>query len=371
MALPVLITTYPADNDTGIPVGVTLKLYFSTGLDEKSVKDSIVLYGRDSDFTSGPETAIWVDKDSGDNPFFLASPGFKGLLPLKIELKYYTLGTETEVDPGVITSQADEVSANIGHLVKVSLDPKYNTVFPADTELKLIIAGDPDAQNIGISKRTVFDVIPDNANISSGSPSIWGTWENPTAGANEINIVIADSGSPNVATYRWWYTSAGISSASDKILTSRRYRSLTDGLQIRFSGSSLQSGDKWTFNLETKELLATNTVVTFSTNDGSYTVAPVSPSTPATTEPPVDIFPAYNTAFEVTSMTPESGSYNVPTKNRKIIIKFSEDIDSDTINNQSVRLLLYPVNGIYEDSFYPIELQKTLEVDASNLIIRF
>lgn len=371
MAAPEIEATYPADGDSGIPVGITIKIYFDAGVDEKTVKDSVALFGRDSDMTSGPDAAIWVDQDTGDNPFFLASPGFKGLIPLKLELAYYTLGSTTEVDPGVITSQADEVAANVGHVAKLTVDPKYNPTLPSDTDLSLVIAGDPDNQGIGISSRTVFDIEAAGGNTGSGNLFIWGTWEDTGAGEDEVNVEITAAGNIGTAEYKWWYTSAGVSSAADDNVTNRRYRTLTDGLQIRFSGSNLQVGDKWTFNVAVVQRMTTSTTVAFSTNDGSYTSAPSSPSTPATSSPPSTVLPTLQSTFEVEEMTPENGSYNVSTKNRKIVIRFSEDVDPDTITDDSVTLWKYPVDGVYDDTYSPIELQKTIDVDGDTITIRF
>ena len=370
MAAPEIESTYPADGDTGIPVGVTIKIYFDTGVDEKTIKDSVALFGRDSDMTSGPDAAIWVDQDTGDNPFFLSSPGFKGLVPLKFSLAYYTLGTTTEVDPGVITSQADEISANVGHVAKITVDPKYNPTLAPDTELSLVVAGDPDNQNIGVSSRTVFD-IEEGINTGSGSLYIWGTWEDTGAGEDELNIEVTVAGNIGTAEYKWWYTSAGEGSAVEDNITNRRFRTLSDGLQIRFSGSSLQVGDSWTFSVSAIQRLATSTTITFTTNDGSYTSAPSSPSTPATSSPPSTVLPTGQSTFEVEEMTPESGSYNVSIKNRKIVIRFSEDIDPDTITDDSITLWKYPVSGVYEDTYSPIELQKTIDVDGDTITIKF
>lgn len=372
MAAPTIEATYPANGDTGIPTGVTIKIYFDTGVDEKTVKDSVALYGRDSDMTSGPDSAIWVDNDTGDNPFFLTSPGFKGLIPLKLTMGYYTIGTTTEVDPGTITSQADETTANVGSVAKFTIDPKHNATLPADLSLTLVIAGDPDSQDVGVSARTVFDVVADVGNAGAGTPVIWGTWEDTGAANDEINIEVTAAGSVGTAEYKWWYTSAGSSSAADDIVTNRRYRTLSDGLQIRFSGSDLRVGDAWTFNVTVVERMLTSTVVTFSTNDGSYTTAPASPSTPATSTPPSTVLPTLaDSGLEVLEMVPASGTYNVSIKNRKITIRFSEDVDPDTITDDSVKLWKYPVDGVYEETYSPVELQKTIAVDGDTITIRF
>lgn len=369
MAAPTVESTYPADGDTGIPVGSTIKIYFSAGVDEKSVRDSIALYGRDSDMTSGPDAAIWVDKDTGDNPFFLSSPGFKGLIPVNIQFAYYTLGTTTEVTPGTIDSQADETL--IGHVAKITIDPKYNVVLPADLELKLVIAGDPDSQNIGVSARTVFDISANGGNTGSGSVFLWGTWIDPGAGSDEINIEITTAGNIGTAKYKWWYTSAGSGSAVTDVMTNRRYRTFEDGLQVRFAGSTFQVGDKWTCNTSTVQRMISSYIVTFTTNDGTYSEAPASPSTPATSTPSSSVLPTLGEEFEVVSMVPENGSYNVSIKNRVIVITFSQDVDAATITDTSIKLWNYPVSGVYDDTYAPIELQKTLTIDNNTVTIRF
>jgi hypothetical protein len=118
--------------------------------------------------------------------------------------------------------------------------------------------------------------------------------------------------------------------------------------------------------------MLTSTVVTFSTNDGSYTAAPASPSTPATSTPPSTVLPTLtDSGIEVLEMVPANGSYNVSVNNRKITIRFSEDVDPDTITDDSVKLWKYPVNGVYDETYSPLELQKTIVVDGDTITIRF
>lgn len=371
MAAPSVILTYPNDGDTGIPVGATIKIYFDYGVDEQSVKDSVALFGRDFDFTSGPDTAIWADKGTGNNPFFLASPGFKGLIPLKFDFDYYRLDYFTPLDPGVVTSQADEVTAGVGAVVSITIDPKFNPSLPADLELTLIVGGDPSNQGVGISARTVYDIVADSGNTGSGTVFVYGTWEG--AGDDELNIEITEDGNIGTAEYRWWYTSGGTSSATDDCVTNRRFRSLDNGLQIRFSGSGLVTGDKWALNLSNVQRMEESYKVVFTTNDGSYTAAPESPSTPATSTPATDILPSStgDNVLEVIEMIPANGSYNVSIHNRKIVIRFSADLDENTITNESVKLWKYPASGYYDDTFAPAELQKTIEVDGDEITIRF
>lgn len=368
MAAPTLISVYPANGDTGIPVGSTIKLYFDYGVDEQSVKESVILYGSDFDFTSGPESAVWVDKDTGDNPFFLSSPGFKGVVPLKFEFSYFSLGSVPGAEvSAVITTQEDEVDQALGMLVKVRLDPKYNAQLAPDLLYTLIVTGDPDNQNVGVSARTVFDPIKGADNKGSGELFLWGTWQ----GGDDNTLYIEITKSGNIGTAEYKYNYFGSTDITRGRVTNRRFRTLRDGLQIRFTGSNFQEGDSWTINLSPVERMQDNIKYQFTTNDGSYSEAPESPSTPASSTPPLSILPSATNAFEVIDMDPAVGAYNVSLKNRTITITFSEAVDPETITNTSIRLWKYPVSGVYEDTFSPIELQKILSVDGDQVTIEF
>lgn len=371
MANPTLIDTYPANGDAGIPIGITIKLYFDYGVDPQSVKDHVVLYGADFDMTSGPDTAIWVDKDTGDNPFFLASPGFQGLVPLKYEFAYYSIGSSLgdEINPGVITSQADEMTALVGQVVKITVDPKYNATLAPNLVYTLIVSGDPDSQNTGISARTVFDVVPDVSNTGAGEVFVWGTWSGDSE--DECNIEITADGNIGTAEYKWWYTSEGESEAVTNGVTNRRFRTLADGLKIRFSGSGLVTGDTFRFNLSPTQRLGESYKIQFTTNDGSYSVPPDSISTPATSVMPSTVLPSATASLEVLEMNPPNGSYNVANKNRTITVTFSEELDPATITDASVKLWKYPVSGVYEQTYSPVELQKILSVSDNVLTIKY
>lgn len=373
MATPSVVRVYPANGDTGIPVGETIEVYFDRGVDLKTVSDSIVLFGSDSDMTSGPDNAIWIDEDTGNNKFFLSSPGFKGLVPVKFELVYWDttdIVTYAEVSPQpTVTAETDETTNDYGHKVKITVDPKYAASLAPDTQFILYINGDPDGVDTGVSSRTVFDVEADGANTGSGSLAIYGTWEGTPA--DILVVEITNAGNIGTAEYRWYYDSAGVGTAVTNRVTNRRYRTLEDGLQIRFTGSNLQVGDKWTINLEPIERLATSTSVTFTTNDGSYVDAPSSPSTPASSTPPASVLPSLATPFEVDYMEPIDGAYNVNPANRIITIVFTDDLDASTVTDDSVTLWKYPVEGYYSSTWEPVELQKSLSVSGDTLTIRF
>ena len=373
MAAPTLVSNYPSDTDIDIPVGITIKLYFDVGLDLETVKNSIVLFGRDYDQTSGPDQALWIDADTGNNKYWLSSPGFKGTVPLNFELVYYdtTDPDKAELEVGVIDGQAAELAANAGHLVKITA--QGGSLAP-DTAYTLYVNGDTESNAlVGVSARTVFDIEADPGNTgTTGSFSIFGTWTGSSD--DTVNIKITTAGDIGTAKYKWWYDGLGEGSATVGRLTSRRFRNLEHGLQIRFTGSAFEEDDLYTFNVTASDRLAESSSIQFTTNDGSWSAAPSSPSTPAASSPPSSVLPSVSdssTVLSIVEMTPEDGSYNNKNSTRVITIVFDDDLDPDTIGDSTVRLFAYPVSGHYDDTSSLRELRKELTVEDSTLTIKF
>jgi hypothetical protein len=373
MAVPISLQTYPANLDTGIPIGISVDLIFDRGIDLSTGRHSVVLYGDDYDQTSGPDQAMWIDQDTGSNPYFLRSPGFKGLVELTAVVTYVDLDsgpTYTEVDPGVITSEADEAAygvAGVGH--KLTLTPRESLA--PDIQYRLHVLGEAN----GISSRTVFDTVPDGGNASTtGLITVYGGYDG-AQGTDSVVIEITDSGDIGVAKYRWYYTGLGAGSAVTGKLTARRFRRLADGLQIRFQGSGFVSGDTFVVGVEAPERMIAPFVVDFTTNDGSYTTAPASPSTPAVCSPPASVLPPAPGAITAVSplavveMIPENGSYYNSLDTRTITVIFTEDVDPATITDTSVRVYRYPVSGVYNGQRDVQELEKILSVSGDTLTI--
>lgn len=370
MAAPLLTATYPSDNDVGIPIGISLTFQFDRGLDLETAKNSVVMYGADSDLTSGPDQAIWIDRNTGNNPHFLSSPGFKGLVPLTYKLVYVDLDTDAEVDPGTITSEADEAAygvAGVGH--KLIVTPENQLA--ADWTYTVFVLG----ETTGISSRTVFDVETGVGNVgTTGEMVNFGGYTRNQA--DRVIVEITTGGDIGTAQYRWYYTSAGVGTAVTGRVTSRRYRRLLDGLQIRFTGSGFVAGDTYEFNVEPIERLAANTQLSFTTNDGSYLVPPDSPSTPAPCEPPDSVLPpvggddsSSDTTMTVDESTPDSRAYNIDPKTNTFIVTFSDDIDPATVTDETVTIWQLDARGEYSDTHPPIEMSKKLTVAGNTLTI--
>lgn len=363
MAAPTLLETYPNDGDTNLPTGISLYLIFDRGIDLSQAKKNVVLYGTDTDVTSGPDSAQWVNDGLGTNPFFLRSPGFKGVVDcdystIYVDADYEDLG----VDP---LSSAEELSEVYYH--KLIITPR-NPLAP-DVSYKLQVIGDPSSQGTGISSRTVFALEGADTNVgTTGHVTAYGGY---TGQDDTIWVEITTSGDIGEAEYKWWYESSSEASATLGKVTSRRYRKLEDGVQIKFEDTGFVSGDLYSCNVEESERLATSTTITFTTGDGSYTEAPDSPSTPATAEPPTSTLPAdIDVVFDLVEVSPADGSSNLPLTTTTIELTFSTEIDPATVTQDSVRVQRYPVTGVYSGTNAPVELAKSLEVVDNVLTIR-
>ena len=371
MAAPSVVQTYPANNDVGIPVGATLLVYFDNVVDLQSVKNSLILHGPDFDFVTGAGSTQFIRDNGLANPYFLTSPGFTGVAPLEVELAYYTLGTTTEVTPAdsAKLSEAAAAAANIGHVAKVTLAEEFNAVFAGDTKYTFSIIGDPDTVGHGLSVQTVYS--PEDVSVS-GSGSLFTAGSHTGGMADTVHVKVTRAGNINDAKYKWWYASAGEGSAVTGRITSAKFRELEEGIKIRFSGDDLQVNDEWQFAVGALQRLAASHQIIFTTNDGSYTEAPESPSTPPTSLPPSTILPGYSTAtttISVKSMTPNDGSYN-NSDVHEITVVFSKNPDPASITADTLKLFTYPVEGLYDYAGEKKELAYSYTLSDNILTIR-
>lgn len=367
MASPAIVSSYPNNLDTGIPVGISIEILFDAGVDIDTVKNNVVVYGPDSDQTSGPDTIVWTSNATINQSQFLSSPGFTGIVPCDFSVEYWDLDNDVALDPGVITGQADESTPDVGH--KLYVTPRNSLA--ADTTYYVYVIGDPDSLGKGVSARTVFDVEEDVGNTSTtGVVEVYGGY---TSTSDTVVVEITTSGDINTAKYRWYYDSDGVPGAVSGKVTSKNYRKLDDGLLIKFDGSGFVSGDIYRFNVEAPERLADNFQFSFATNDGSYELPPDSPSTPATSSPPSTILETTDTTglLEILKITPENRAYNVSVGTDEIVIEFSDTLDEDTLTDESVVLIKSPISKDSCNSQASVILQRTLTVSGNVLTIRF
>lgn len=362
MAAPTITSIYPTDSSTGIPVSPVIKITFDQDMDFSSCKGNVILYGRDFDITSGPESATWIDSNTGNNPYFLSSPGFQGTVPCDFELVYVDTSTGVEIDPQ--PDVLDETTVSYYHQLKVTpkelLAPnvKYNLYIIGDAE-----SGTSDA----IQSRTVYDVDATSATSATASVVAYGGY---TATDDTVNVEITTSGDIGTAKYKWWYTSEGSSSARTGKLCSSRYRRLEDGVQIKFSGSGFVSGDVYTFAVRAPEKFANSYTLSFTAGTGSIESVPETASTSVIGS--TTALTSEATVMTVVDMDPDDGATHQSFKDRRITITFSNDLDSSTVTDANVTVTAYPVSGDFSTDYSggePQELVKKLTVSGDKLII--
>ena len=367
MSAPSISAIFPNDGATGIPAGATIQVTFDQGVDPKSIGECIVVYGPDFDMTSGPESATWIDRDTGDNPFFLSSPGFTGAVDCDIKLIYVdSLGNE--ISSPEYLSAADETADSA--VSKVIITPK--SLMQSEVTYHVYLIGDSeDGTNRGIKDRTVFDVDSTAATSTDASVFVYGGYVGEVD--DVLNIEITSSGNIGAAKYKWWLDSDGPGAALTGKVTSRRFRHIDQelGLQARFGGSSFAAGDVYTVNLRSPTVMEDSYSFSFTIGEGTILEVPSTASTSVIGTSTALTSEA--TYLEVTSMDPPDGSTHQRFENRTITVVFSEDLDATTVTQESVTVVAYPVSGKFDSSLSntseQLELAKKLTVADDTLTI--
>ena len=363
MAVPTITSIYPTDSSVGIPVSPTITITFDSDIDFSSCKGNVILYGRDFDYTSGPESTTWIDDDTGNNPYFLSSPGFSGTVPCDYELVYVDTTTGNEIDPQ--PDVYDETTVTYYHQLKIT--PKE--ILAPNVEYTLYIIGDSESgTSDAIQSRTVYDVDASAATSTDGSVVVYGGYTGSSD--DTVNVEITTSGDIGTAKYKWWYTTEGVGAARTGKLCSSRYRRLEDGVQIKFSGSGFVSGDVYTFEVRQAEKFANSYSLSFTAGTGSIEEVPetastsiIGSSTSLTSEA---------TVMTVLDMDPDDGSTNQSLRDRRVTITFSNELDPDTVTDATITVTAYQVSGNFDTAYSggePQELVKKLTVNGDQLII--
>ena len=366
MAVPVLQSIYPNVDQTGIPIRADIEITFDVGIDLSSAIKNIAIYGPDFDRTSGPDSAMWIDGETGTNPYFLTSPGYQGTVPYDAQFVYVTAGgVLVDPQPSFLTRAAELAS---GYYQKLIITP--TAALAPTTQYTVYMVGDAETgTDHYLSSRTVFEIDDSGVTSTTGNIQVYGGYSGATDETVKIKITLA--GDIGTAKYKWWYHSEGEASARTGKITSRRYRNLEDGLQVRFTGSGFLLADTYTFAVYSPDALAASYSWSFTTGSGAIETVPSTASTSVIGT----VASVATTYLEVIGMTPQDGSWNQAFSDRTITIEFSEDLNSTTITDDSVSVYAYPVSGDFADGpstteYGPyVELFKKLTVTDNILTI--
>ena len=360
---------FPGDGQQNVPLGADITILFDQGIDLRSVKDNIVVYGPESDRTSGPE-GLWL---SGGGPLgkdIFGSPGFGGIVDCDVAVYYVDAAGDLPASQPVLTGKQAESDGGWRH--KVVISPK--DLLAKDTDYTVYIIGDSeDGTSHGISSRTVYDIDYSAATGDTGSVHVHGSWTGSTPGGVTVNVKITKAGNIGTATYKYWDSTENEANAKKGKVTSRRWRRLEDGLQLRFTGSDFELGDIYTFEVQKPEILATSYTLSFSSGNGEVIELPetASASVIGTVQPVESVANVLN----IVNMKPTDGSSHQINKDNKIIIEFSSALEASSVTQDNITLLSYPVSGSFDSGWglsrtdEPKELFKKLTVDGKFLII--
>ena len=333
--------SYPLNGTTTFPIGEEIKLEFTNLVDDKTVKDSIVLLEKVSNLVVETDIKSYPVDDNlveiTDN-FLIRKVAQKTLVIIKPKV---FLEPNRDYELFIRGSSLEEV---------VSL----NTEFASNT----------------ISERTVFGTSKDDT--FTDQIKVYGSYSGKLA--TELNIEITSSGVGSAAKYIWWFENEAKPQASGKRLnrTASRWRSLNRGCYVKFYGGDYTLGDTFKVKVYPKEKLTNSYRMDFSTASDSLVVKPE-----VTSESDVGLLiPTSDVAtlvedLRVVEMQPKNGSINNICSTNKIIITFNKDLDAASITQDVVRLFKQPVSGFFNSASKEEKIPKEVIVENNKIILEF
>jgi hypothetical protein len=355
--------SFPQNNETQFPIGQQFYLAFDNAVDLKSVKESVIVYGPDFDRTSGPNNSLWINASSGENPYFLRSPGFKGFVECEFEELTVLDTTPVSFEEGVNLIDRSEIRTLIKVTPKEPL--KENTsysLFLVGSNIENI-DGLPDvlvpiSKNKCITERTIYS--PSKLGVLETRVSSYGSYEPKN---NEqlatLNIKIVTAGVGSEAKYVWWFSDEVEPAPAQAYYSQRlsrcvqRWRSCDRGVMVKFEQSSFSLNESFTIKCYSKVKLVNSYLINFKTGTDSIYVYPEYTSTSpiGVDESLIPQLPGgvvNPEELRVVSITPYDGAINVDLGLKQIVIEFNKNLDASTITQSSVELLSYPVSGTFD-----------------------
>ena len=379
----------PQNLEDNFPIGNSLFFAFNRSVDLKTFKESCILYGPDFDRSSGPNNSTWVN-NNGERPFFLRSPGHKGY----VDLDFEEIFVEDFINFTESSKQYILDKEETPTLIKVT--PKNPLKESVDYELFLIGETITNldslnedikaiAANSCISERTVYSAtkngVYENRLRTSGS---FDPKNNEVSAI--LNIKIVEEGVGSKSKYIWWFSDEnepGFGSDSYRARLARtagRWRSVSRGVLVKFEESSYEVGEEFQIKCYAKEKLKNSYRITFRTSSDSVFLYPENvSSSPIGLENEVILDPSIfnpeeSINFKAISIDPYDGAINVNLNLNKIVITFNENVNPETITQDTIKIKSYPASG----SFYgnvgsrngqEYEVYKIISVDGNKVTL--
>jgi hypothetical protein len=388
--------SYPTNSETEFPIGQEIVLVFDRAIDLKTAKESVIIYGPDSDVTSGPDNGLWLNQSDGTNPFFLTSPMFKGYVSCEYSTYLVNNLAELKVEDD---QEIYEKSVGAKYSVLV-ITPKQP--LRINTEYNLFICGESlnnianipaeiqaYSQSNCVSERTVYDAYTLVGGVKTGDARIKssGSFEPKN---NEVtaslNLKIVEAGNGSAAKFKWWFDDEVEPQPASSNYNSRlsrcvqRWRITDRGILIKFTGGEYLLNETFIVEANKEDLLSVSNLVTFSTGTESIFVYPeytsTSPIAPDGLLIPNQQNEAVGAYLELASMQPSTGDINVDLNLNKIVLTFNNNIDATTATQENIKIESQSVSGIFDGpkstrSGRPEKIYKIISVSDNKITLEF
>ena len=361
----------PLNNEDNFPIGQEIILVFSEAADKKKLKESVVLFGKDFDRTSGPDNALWLNTSSGENPFFLRSPGFEGFADYTVDIRFGTIGkdvVEFDEDQTQIDKQEDRICFAIITPKQVLKEESSYNLFVVGSNIDSLENLSDSYQTLSEDRalfpRSVFDAyqVINGTNTASEQVRTYGSYLPANNEASStVNIKIITEGTGSNAKYKWWFSDESEPQPANPTYSSRvsrctqRWRTLGRGVLVKFTESDYTLDSEYFIKCydRSDDALETSYAISFQTSTDSVYTYPSNQSTSPIGIESLNIpssIPSQSPTepLRVISMTPGNGSVNNDLNLKTIVIEFNRNLNSETVTQESVKILSYPVSGTFD-----------------------
>jgi hypothetical protein len=328
--LDAIDTVNPANNAAGVPLNNSIQILFDREVDEWSiVHGGLVVEGPDTDQVMYPGFEE-VTLIQGVESNILETPGLQGLVGGEFTFQRISL-----LDTSVVGT-SDTTGA--GNLYRTKVIFKPNQPFRNQTNYNVYLIGQEAGgdETVGIRSKTVFDTIT-GSNTGNGEAIFSGTYLG-TLPSDVLNIRITKAGVVGVAEFESWKDSEAID-IEGPTLTALTKTQVLDGVTVQFGNGSFNVGDTFSVKVKRPDLFTGTATYSFTTGNGSISVVPSSTATSITGDP-APLLP--DESFYVISTSPRDADSMVDPNNRRITIKFSENIDPTSLQG-SVIVTVEPI----------------------------